>query len=114
MEFTDGDLEKRYGFGRYLLKYLPKDRGDLVVLDHDVEFDYYRISRSFDGPIALGEAEAAELNGPTETGTRSGPDEEKAPLSAIIALFDEKFGTDFDEAERLLIEGVTRNSRPTP
>ena len=107
MEFTDADLEKRYTFGRFLLKYLPGREGDQVVLDNDVELEYYRITKTFDGAIGLGSGEANELKGPTQTGTRK-VEEEKAPLSEIIALFNEKFGTDFDEAERLIIEGVTK------
>jgi len=114
MEFTDADLEKRYSFGRFLLKYLPKDREDQVVLDHDVELEYYRIAQTFEGNIALAQAGDAALKGPTDTGTRKGPEEEKAPLSEIIALFNEKFGTDFDEAERLIIEGVTTRLQANP
>lgn len=114
MEFTDRDLEIRYSFGRWLSKYLPKDRGDLVILDHDVELQYYRISQTAAGSIALGAEEASPLKGPTDTGTAKGPAEEKAPLSAIIALFNEKFGTDFDEAERLILEGVTQKLQANP
>lgn len=107
MDFSDRDLEVRYSFGRFLLRYLPRSPGEEVVLDHDVALESYRISRTAQGPIVLREAERPELKGPTDSGTRKRGEEEKAPLSEIISLFNQKFGAELGEADRLTMVGMT-------
>ena len=106
MPFTDADLERLYSFGRYLIKLLPRDPADTLDLTGDVELESYRISRTSEGAIGLPEGAEGELPGPSETGTSRKEDEDKAPLSEIIEVFNERYGTDFGTAERLLLEGV--------
>jgi type I restriction enzyme R subunit len=106
MPFTDADLEKRYSFGRYLLKVLPRVPGERMDLADDVQLEYYRVTKTHEDAIRLAEGEEGQLKGPSDTGTAKGPEEDQAPLSEIITLFNERFGTEFGEAERLLFDGV--------
>jgi type I restriction enzyme R subunit len=46
------------------------------------------------------------LTGPSEVGTGKAKDEDVSPLSAVITIVNEKFGTDFDEGDRLFMEQV--------
>lgn len=61
---------------------------------------YYRLERVSSGPIAVGEGEAQHLKPPSDVGTRTAQDE-RAPLSEIIAVLNERFGTEFVEEDRL-------------
>lgn len=64
------------------------------------------MTKTHEDAIRLAEGEEGQLKGPSDTGTAKGPEEDKAPLSEIITLFNERFGTEFGEAERLLFDGV--------
>ena len=58
-----------------------------------------------EGAISLGEGEGAYVVSPTETGTGD-PEEDKAPLSEIIERLNERFGTNFTDADRYFFEQV--------
>ena len=67
--------------------------------------EYYRLQRVSSGSIDLGEDEDSTVKSPTTVGT-GGPEDDTAPLSEIIANLNERFGTEFTEAERLFLEQV--------
>jgi type I restriction enzyme R subunit len=46
-----------------------------------------------------------KVKSPTDTGTRNAKEEDK-PLSEIIETLNERFGTDFSEADRLFFEQI--------
>lgn len=106
MPYQDTDLEKLYTYLRYLIKKLPRDAtGPGYKVDGDVELEYYRLQKISEGSIDLEEGEAGELKGPSDVGTgRSG--EDKAPLSELIKALNERFGTEFTEADRLFFEQI--------
>ena len=104
--YTDPELEMLYSFGRLLLPHLPTDRDDAVVTAGDeVTLQYYRLERVASGPIAVGEGEAQHLEPPSDVGTRTAQDE-RAPLSEIIKVLNERFGTEFVEEDRLFFEQI--------
>jgi type I restriction enzyme R subunit len=106
MPYQDTDLEKLYTYLRYLIKKLPRDAsGPGYKVDGDVELEYYRLQKISEGSINLEESEAGELKGPSDVGTgHSGEDE--APLSELIKALNERFGTEFTEADRLFFEQI--------
>ncbi|MHB8646873.1 MAG: type I restriction endonuclease subunit R [Thermomicrobiales bacterium] len=105
MPFTDADLEKRATFGRYLLRKLPRDAGaEALALDDEVALAYYRLEKVGEQSLALTAGGEASLRPPMETGTGGAPTEETARLSALIRALNERFGTDFTEADRLFFE----------
>ncbi len=106
MPYQDSDLEKLYTYLRFLLTKLPRDAsGPGYKVDGDVELEYYRLQKISEGSIKLGNGEAGELKGPSDVGTgRTEVDE--APLSELIKALNERFGTDFTEADRLFFEQI--------
>ena len=105
--FGDPELEKLYAFARMLTRKLPRREGGAVLdLDDDVSLAYYRLDRTFTGAVAPDGADALPLGGPTEVGTAAPKDTVKSPLSQVITLLNERFGTDFNERDRLFMEQV--------
>ncbi len=108
IDWQDVELEKHYSYGRYLLTKLPyRSSGGMIDLDDDVVLTSYRNDKTFEGNAALGVGETRTVYGATEVGTGSVPEEHKSPLSAIIQVINERFGTDFSEEDRLLFEQIT-------
>jgi type I restriction enzyme R subunit len=100
------DLEMLYSFGRFLLPHLPVDRDDTIIkVGDDVALQYYRIERVFSGAIMIKEGEGQYIKSPTEVGTGKAKDE-KAPLSEIIKVLNDRFGTQFTEEDRLFFQQI--------
>jgi type I restriction enzyme R subunit len=68
--------------------------------------DIVRIASGIlDGSIDLITGEEGALDGLSEAGIKRSK-EEKAPLSEIIDVLNERFGTEFEEADRLFFEQI--------
>lgn len=106
LPYGDADLEKLYSYSRYLLPHLPLDRdGGIVKLGDDVGLLYYRLQRVSSGAIDLKAGEPEGVYSPTDVGSGKGK-EEKAPLSEIIQVLNERFGTAFNDEDRLFFEQI--------
>lgn len=106
MPFTDSDLEKFYAYAKLLQTRLPKrDLSEALHLDDEVALEYYRLQKIKDGVIPLEKGEEGELSGVTEAGLKR-PKDEEAPLSEIINVLNDRFGTEFEEADRLFFEQI--------
>ena len=66
---------------------------------------YFRLQQMGEGSIALSEGEAEPLKGPTDVGTPRTPDQQVA-LSTLIDTLNERFGTDFNEADQLFFDQI--------
>jgi type I restriction enzyme R subunit len=106
MPYGDRALEMLYSFGRLLLPLLPlgPDVGN-VNLGDEVDLQYYRLQRTFAGGIVLNEGDPEGVKSPTDVGTGK-PKEEKAPLSEIIKVLNDRFGTNFTDEDRLFFEQI--------
>jgi len=103
MPFSDSDFEKFYAYAKLLLTKLPKrDLSDQLQLHDELAMEYYRLEKIASGSIEL-QNEDGLLNGLTEAGIKRAK-EEKAPLSEIINVLNDRFGTDFTEADRLFFD----------
>ncbi|HEY2383079.1 MAG TPA: hypothetical protein VGK48_18030 [Terriglobia bacterium] len=95
-----------YSYGRFLLPHLPLDRDTTIFkVGDDVALQYYRLERVFSGAIALKEGEIQPIKSPSEVGTGKVKDQ-KAPLSEIIQVLNERFGTQFTEEDRLFFQQI--------
>lgn len=104
--YADPDLEMLYSYGRLLLPHLPLDRDTTIVnVGDEVALQYYRLDRVFSGAIDLREGEAQYISSPTAVGTGKAKDEQ-APLSEIIDVLNERFGTQFGEEDRLFFQQI--------
>jgi type I restriction enzyme R subunit len=106
MPYSDPALEMLSSFGRFLLPHLPLDRNtERVKLGDEVGLQYYRLQRIYSGAISLREGEPEGVKSPTEVGTGKAKDE-KAPLSEIIQVLNERFGTNFTDEDRYFFEQI--------
>lgn len=104
--YADRELEMLYSFGRFLLPHLPLERDTTIVqVGDEVALQYYRLERVFSGAIEVREGEPEYVRSPTEVGSGRAEDE-KAPLSEIIEVLNERFGTAFTEEDRLFFEQI--------
>jgi len=102
--YQDSDLERLYVFLRHLAAKLPRrGRGPMYQFDDEVQLEYYRLQKLSEGSISLKDLEAQPLDGPTEVGTGQ-VREEAVPLSQLIDLINERFGTDFTQADQLFFD----------
>lgn len=104
MPFQDVELEKLYSYGRFLLSKLPKtDYTERLKLDNEVALEYYRLQKIAEGDLVLQVQGEHGLDPTTEAGIKR-QKEEKDRLSNIINLLNDKFGTNFTDADKLYFE----------
>ncbi|MCB9833048.1 MAG: type I restriction endonuclease subunit R [Planctomycetes bacterium] len=109
MPWTDRDLEIRYSFGRLLLKRLPREQDGRYDPEGEVDLHFYRLARKGESSIVLAR-EDGDVKGPTDVGTRKEEDP-TVPLSEIIETLNDRFGTEFTEADRLLLDQVIEDGK---
>ena len=104
--YQDSDLERLYVFLRHLAAKLPRRKsGPAYRFDDQVRLEYYRLQKISEGSISLRDGEARPLDGPTEVGSglvRPQP----VPLSQLIDIVNERFGTDFNQADQLFFDQI--------
>jgi type I restriction enzyme R subunit len=104
--YQDSDLERLYVFLRHLARKLPRRHsGPAYQFDDEVRLEYYRLQKISEGSISLRDGDARPLDGPTEVGSglvRTQP----VPLSQLIDLVNERFGTDFNQADQLFFDQI--------
>ncbi|MFZ1574804.1 MAG: DEAD/DEAH box helicase family protein [Chromatiaceae bacterium] len=104
--YQDSDLERLYAFVRNLLAKLPPPGdGQGFALDDEVALRFFRLQQMTEGSIDLAQGEAYPLKGPTDVGT-GGVKDEAVALSSLIDLLNERFGTDFTEADQLFFDQI--------
>src|SRR5450759_3455608 len=104
--YQDSDLERLYVFLRHLSAKLPRRHsGQAYQFDEEVKLEYYRLQKISEGSISLQDGEARRLDVPTEVGSglvRSQP----VPLSQLIDIVNERFGTDFNQADQIFFDQI--------
>jgi type I restriction enzyme R subunit len=106
MPFQEPEFEKFYAYAKLLQTKLPKrELSDSLQLSDELAMEYYRLQKIKECSIDLIKGEDGELDGLTEAGIKRAK-EEKARLSEIIDVLNERFGTEFEEADRLFFEQI--------
>lgn len=106
MPYQDSELERLYTYLRFLLAKLPRDAsGPGYQVDDDVSLEYYRLQKISEGSIDLTQGEATALKGPSDVGTGR-PGDEEVPLSELVKALNERFGTNFTEADQLFFDQI--------
>jgi type I restriction enzyme R subunit len=104
--YQDSDLEKLYTYLRHLVAKLPRRRtGPQYSFDDDVRLEYYRLQKISEGSISLKDGKADPLDGPREVGSGL-VREHPVPLSRLIDVINERFGTDFTDADQLFFDQI--------
>jgi type I restriction enzyme R subunit len=106
MPYVDPALEMLYSFGRFLLPHLDLDRDNgHVKISDEVGLQFYRLRKIYSGEIILDEGDAQGVKSPTDVGTGKAK-EEKVPLSEIIKVLNDRFGTTFTDEDRFFFEQI--------
>jgi len=106
MPFIDSEFEKFYAYAKLLQTRLPKrELSESLHLDDEVALEYYRLQKIKEGSIELQKGEEGQLSGTTEAGLKRAKDEE-ALLSEIINVLNDRFGTEFEEADKLFFDQI--------
>jgi type I restriction enzyme R subunit len=104
--YQDSDLERLYVFCRHLAAKLPKRKsGPAYQFDEEVRLEYYRLQKISEGSISLSKEYGRPLDGPTEVGSGLGV-RERVPLSRLIDLINDRFGTEFNQADQLFFDQI--------
>ncbi len=106
MPFIDSEFEKFYAYSKLLQTRLPKrELSESLHLDDEVALEYYRLQKIKEGSIELQKGEEGELSGTSEAGLKRAKEEE-ALLSEIINILNDRFGTEFEEADKLFFDQI--------
>ncbi|MGV8812554.1 MAG: type I restriction endonuclease subunit R [Gelidibacter sp.] len=106
MPFTNMELEKLFTYSRFLLKKLPRtNQGDRFQLGDEVSLEYYRLQKIAEQDIALESKGEYGLETMDGAGIRMNK-EEKEALSEIIDVLNNRFGTEFNEADKLFFDQI--------
>lgn len=109
VDYGDKDLEKLYAFGRLLRTKLPKrDDGGIINLDDDVELEYYRNDKTFEGSASLSEEDVMPVMG-TGLGSAKPTEEDTSPLSEIIEIINDRFNTNWNEGDKIILEQMVED-----
>ena len=108
--YQNSDLERLYTYLRHLASKLPKrSTGPGYHFDDDVRLEYYRLQKISEGSISLKEGKVYPLDGPKEVGGGM-VREEGIPFSRLIDMINERFGTDFNEADQLFFDQIVEEA----
>lgn len=106
MPFTEPEFEKFYAYAKLLQTKLPKkELSESLQLSDEIAMEYYRLQKMKEGSIGLVKGEDGELDGLSEAGIKRA-EEEKSYLSEIIEVLNERFGTEFEDADRLFFDQI--------
>ncbi|WP_276497907.1 type I restriction endonuclease subunit R [Pontibacter litorisediminis] len=106
LPFHDVEMEKLFAYSRLLYNKLPRSTGGGTIhLDDEVALEYYRLQKISEGGIALEDKGEYGLKGTTQAGMRGGK-EEQAQLSEIIKVLNDRFGTEFTEADKFFFDQI--------
>jgi type I restriction enzyme R subunit len=104
--YQDTDLERLYVFLRHLTTKLPKrEVGASYQFDDEVKLEYYRLQKISEGSISLNDGQSNLLDGPSEVGSGL-LREDAVPLSRLIDVVNDRFGTDFNQADQLFFDQI--------
>jgi len=104
--FVDVDLHKLYIYLSFMLKKLPRGIVESLDLTDEVALDYYTNKKIFDGDLSLDPGVDNPPLPPTKHAGEGRKEDEKEELSSIIQRLNERFGTDFSDAQKLSLEQI--------
>lgn len=85
----------------FFISMLPKSGKEKVYIDDKVLLEYYRLEKDFEGGIEL---ESTEEGFRPITGEAGRRDRKKDPLTIIINKINKKYGTNFTEMDKVLLQ----------
>ena len=97
----DKDIHKFSVYSKFLYTMLPKGSREKVDIDDKVLLEYYKLEKDFEGSIELEGSDGGYVPISGEAGHK---EKKKDPLTVIIDKINEKFGTQFTEMDKVLVQ----------
>ncbi len=97
----DKDIHKFSVYAKFLAMMLPKGDTTNEKVDDKVMLEYYRLEKDFEGGIQL---EGTDEGFTPITGEAGRKEKKKDPLTVIIEKINEKYGTNFTEMDKVLLQ----------
>lgn len=98
----DEELHKFSAYAKFLSTVLPKGERVTVDLDDKILLQYYRLEKCFGGSIVMDKHDDSEIDPiKGEAGVRK---EKKDTLTVLLDRINEKFGTNFTEMDKVLLQ----------
>ena len=97
----DKEIHKFSVYAKFLYTMLPKGGRDKVYVDDKVLLEYYRLEKDFEGGIQL---ESTPEGFRPITGEAGRREKKRDPLTVIIEKINEKYGTNFTEMDKVLLQ----------
>jgi type I restriction enzyme R subunit len=112
--YDDSSLEKLDAYLRFLdVKLGTVGPPEPLNLDKDVNLKYYRLQKISEGRILLEAGTGGSLAAPSEVGTGRNEDA-PVPLSQVVQLLNDRFGTNFTATDELFWEQVRDDAVANP
>ncbi len=99
----DKELHQECAFLRYLLGLLPPEQTQMIDLEGKLKLEYYKLQKTFEGPIGLGEKSGVYKPATAKSVTKP---EEKQPLDEIIEKINEQYKGDFTDGDRVMLTAL--------
>ncbi|CBH21382.1 Type III restriction protein res subunit [Acetoanaerobium sticklandii] len=101
----DKDLQKEYNFLKYMDKVLPKNSQEQVDLEDKIKLEFYKLEKSFEGEVILGNDENKGVLTNVETvDVSKGKDKKDELLENIINHINQRYMGIFSEGDRVIVE----------
>ena len=114
LPYFDEELEQLYAFLRKLGAKLPSvGDGSKFTLDDEVSLKYFRLQQVASGAIDLSSGDVDPLKGPTDVGT-AGDKDVFVPLSTLVDKLNDRFGTEFTDADQLFFDQMQASAKLDP
>ena len=97
----DKEIHKFSVYAKFLYTMLPKGGRDKVYVDDKILLEYYRLEKDYEGGITLERAPEGFRPITGEAGRR---EKKRDPLTVIIDKINEKYGTNFTEMDKVLLQ----------
>jgi len=104
--FYDTKIHKFFNYVKFLRKVLPRENEENVSIDDKLLLEKIKYEKSFEESISL-DKDSRGLSG--ITGTITVNVEEKDSLSKIIDEINQRFGTNFKEDDKVVVEQIAEN-----
>lgn len=100
----DKELFSEFQYTNNLIRFLPRDRIDIIDVEDKIKLEYASLTETFSGAITLNEKPPVYV--PKDSVAPKKPNKKQDTLQNIIDKVNERFEGDFTDADRVIIEGI--------
>lgn len=107
----DKELHEEYIFAKYLVKFIPREKREMVELADKIKLEFYQVKKEFEGDVSLTpETVDGELENTKTVDANPKPPEEEEFLENIIRKVNDRFEGQFTEGDRVVVEEIYKKA----